>query len=104
MRTLEKRLEKHIDLLIDRYPVLSECKEDIIESLGHTKEELEKKYEHLRKSLMYHRLFGMGRIIRALARKGSMKYQDILDKLRFEVKGDGDNAFLKEEQGTRDKV
>ena len=53
---------------------------------------------------MYHRLFGMGRIIRALARKGSMKYQDILDKLRFEVKGEGDNAFWKEEQGTRDKV
>ena len=79
-------------------------KENIIESVGHTKEELEKKYEHLRKSLMYHRLFGMGRIIRALARKGSMKYQDILDKLRFEVKGDRDNAFWKEEQGTRDKV
>lgn len=27
---LEKRLEKHIDLLIDRYPVLEACKEDII--------------------------------------------------------------------------
>lgn len=27
---LEKRLEKHIDLLIDRYPVLEICKEDII--------------------------------------------------------------------------
>ena len=28
---LEKRLEKHIDLLIKRYPVLEKCKEDIIE-------------------------------------------------------------------------
>ncbi len=28
---LEKRLEKHIDLLIKRYPVLKKCKEDIIE-------------------------------------------------------------------------
>lgn len=27
---LEKRLEKHIDLLIDRYPILEACKEDII--------------------------------------------------------------------------
>lgn len=27
---LEKRLEKHIDLLIERYPVLEVCKEDII--------------------------------------------------------------------------
>lgn len=30
MRILEKRLEKHIDLLIERYPVLSECREDLI--------------------------------------------------------------------------
>ena len=27
---LEKRLEKHIDLLIERYPVLEACKEDIV--------------------------------------------------------------------------
>lgn len=27
---LEKRLEKHIDLLIERYPVLEVCKEDIV--------------------------------------------------------------------------
>lgn len=30
MRILEKRLEKHIDLLIERYPVLAECREDLI--------------------------------------------------------------------------
>lgn len=30
MRVLEKRLEKHIDLLIERYPVLAECREDLI--------------------------------------------------------------------------
>lgn len=30
MRVLEKRLEKHIDLLIERYPVLSECRADLI--------------------------------------------------------------------------
>lgn len=27
---LEKKLEKHVDLLIDRYPVLSHCRKDII--------------------------------------------------------------------------
>lgn len=32
MRTLEPRLEKHIDLLISRYPVLGEVKENIIEA------------------------------------------------------------------------
>lgn len=30
MRTLEKRLEKHIDLLIERYPILAPVKEEII--------------------------------------------------------------------------
>ena len=30
MRTLEPRLEKHIDLLVSRYPVLSEVRDDII--------------------------------------------------------------------------
>lgn len=32
MRTLEKRLQKHIDMLIKRYPVLEVCKQDIIEA------------------------------------------------------------------------
>lgn len=32
MKELEKRLEKHIDLLIERYPVLEECKQDIIDA------------------------------------------------------------------------
>lgn len=32
MRVLEKRLEKHIDLLIERYPVLSECREELIKA------------------------------------------------------------------------
>lgn len=32
MKTLETRLEKHIDLLIERYPALIVCKEDIIAS------------------------------------------------------------------------
>lgn len=32
MRILEARLEKHVDFLIERYPVLAACKEDIITS------------------------------------------------------------------------
>ena len=32
MRTLESRLEKHIDLLIDRYPILASVKQDIIDA------------------------------------------------------------------------
>lgn len=32
MRVLDSRLEKHIDLLAERYPALAECREDIIAS------------------------------------------------------------------------
>ena len=32
MKTLEARLEKHIDLLIERYPILEECRQSIIDA------------------------------------------------------------------------
>ena len=32
MKTLEKRLEKHIDLLIERYPALEVCRQQIIDA------------------------------------------------------------------------
>lgn len=32
MNTLEPRLEKHIDLLIERYPILAECRQSLIDA------------------------------------------------------------------------
>lgn len=32
MKTLEARLEKHIDLLIERYPILAECRQPLIDA------------------------------------------------------------------------
>ena len=32
MRVIEPRLEKHVDYLIERYPVLAECREDLIKA------------------------------------------------------------------------
>ena len=32
MKTLEARLEKHIDLLIERYPILGECRQSLIDA------------------------------------------------------------------------
>lgn len=32
MNTLEPRLEKHIDLLIERYPILEECRQSLIDA------------------------------------------------------------------------
>lgn len=32
MKTVEARLEKHIDLLIERYPILAECRQSLIDA------------------------------------------------------------------------
>ena len=48
MRTLEPRLEKHIDLLIERYPVLAECRQSIIDAYLI----MEETYEHDGKMLI----------------------------------------------------
>ena len=48
MRTLEPRLEKHIDLLIKRYPILAECKQSIIDAYLI----MEETYEHDGKMLI----------------------------------------------------
>ena len=32
MNTLEARLEKHVDLLIERYPILEECRQSIVDA------------------------------------------------------------------------
>ena len=74
---------KTVEKLEEGQQKTEQQKEEIMESVGRTREELEKMYEHLRKSLMYHRLFGMGRLLQAMAKKGSTKYQDMLDKLRM---------------------
>lgn len=42
MRTLETRFQKHIDLLVERYPILNECKQSIIDAYL----VMEETYEH----------------------------------------------------------
>ena len=42
MRTLESHLEKHIDLLIERYPILGECRQEIINAYL----VMQERYEH----------------------------------------------------------
>ena len=48
MRTLEVRLEKHIDLLMNRYPVLEPVKQEIIDAYL----VMEECYEHDGKMLI----------------------------------------------------
>ena len=48
MRTLEPRLEKHIDLLIERYPILADCRQSIIDAYLI----MEETYEHDGKMLI----------------------------------------------------
>ena len=65
------------------------AREEMIESgrrymheLEDKKDRLKADYEHLKKSLMYHRLFGMGRLMESLAPSGHALYQDMIDKIR----------------------
>ena len=93
----QKAVEKRSDELKE---VAEKMKEDIRESADAAREEMiesgrrymheleDKKdrlkadYEHLKKSLMYHRLFGMGRLMESLAPRGHALYQDMIDKIR----------------------
>ncbi len=69
------------------------------EEYEQTRKEIEEKIEHIRKSIMYHKLFGMGRILLAFPEMQHRTYQDIVENLRsFTVKkqnqGDGPPGFF----------
>ena len=46
------------------------------------RKEIETKLEHIQKSIMYHRLFGMGRIIRAFPQMQHKFYQDMIERIK----------------------
>ena len=43
---------------------------------------LEEQYEHMKKQLMYHKLFGTGMLLNNYSENGHSRYQDIISKLR----------------------
>lgn len=59
-----------------------ELKEDIRDRIDKTKADLEDSYKHLRLMIRYQRIFGMGRVITSISKRGNKMYQDILDKIR----------------------
>ena len=46
------------------------------------KKELEKRIDHIQKSIMYHRLFGMGRLLLAFPEMQHRQYQDMVERIR----------------------
>ena len=60
-----------------------ELKEDIRDRIDKTKADLEERYKHLRLMIRYQRIFGMGRVITSISKRGNKMYQDILDKIRL---------------------
>ncbi len=60
-----------------------ELKEDIRDRIDKTKADLEDSYKHLRLIIRYQRIFGMGRVITSISKRGNKMYQDILDKIRL---------------------
>ncbi|MCR4584317.1 MAG: putative ABC transporter permease [Lachnospiraceae bacterium] len=52
------------------------------EELERKKKEIEAQLVHIQKSIMYHRLFGMGRIILAFPQMQHRRYQDMVERIR----------------------
>ncbi|MBO4889451.1 MAG: hypothetical protein J5574_00550, partial [Lachnospiraceae bacterium] len=50
--------------------------------LEEKKQELDGKLEHIKKLVMYHRVFGMGRLLLAFPDMTHRKYQDMVDRIK----------------------
>ena len=60
---------------------LEEEQDKAKEEYEQKKKEVEEKIEHIQKSIMYHRLFGMGRIVLAFPKMQHRRYQDMVEKI-----------------------
>lgn len=70
---------------------LEEGQDKVKEGYEEKKKELEEKIEHIQKSILYHRLFGMGRIFMAFPEMQHRRYQDMVDKIRKRLGGMAEN-------------
>ena len=73
---------KTVEKINDSHEKVEQTKAELKERMDKTKADLEDSYKHLKILIRYQRIFGMGRVIKSLSKKGSKMYQDILDKLR----------------------
>ena len=73
---------KTVEKINDSHEKVEQTKAELKERMDKTKADLEDSYKHLKILIRYQRIFGMGRGIKSLSKKGRKMDQDILDKLR----------------------
>ena len=78
IKTVEKISDTHEKT--EQYK--EELKGELRDKVEKTKDELEESYKRIKIIIRYHRIFGMGRLVSALAKSGHRRYQEILDRIR----------------------
>ena len=73
---------KTVEKISDSHDKVEQRKAELKDKMDDAKADLEESYKHLRLLIRYQRIFGMGRVIKSLSKRGNKMYQDILDKLR----------------------
>jgi Predicted membrane protein len=73
---------KTVEKINDSHDKVEQRKAELRDKMDDAKADLEESYKHLRLLIRYQRIFGMGRVIKSLSKRGNKMYQDILDKLR----------------------
>ncbi|MCR5235899.1 MAG: hypothetical protein K6E34_01700 [Lachnospiraceae bacterium] len=66
---------------------LQEARERHNESREEKRRALEAQYEHMKKQLMYHKMFGTGMLLSNFSEHGHSKYQDIIGRIAGEPMG-----------------
>ncbi len=61
---------------------LEDAREKHAEAREKHRQALEAQYDHLKKQLMYHKLFGTGMLLNNYSEHGHSRYQDIISKIR----------------------
>jgi molecular chaperone GrpE (heat shock protein) len=89
MDTLEKGYETATKKQEQLHENLNEDKEELLNAIKNSKEdyqkrkaELEERFEHLRKELMYSKLFGTRRLLTAFPGMKHNLYQKMIDKIK----------------------
>ncbi len=73
---------KTVEKINDSHDKVELRKAELKDKMDDAMADLEESYKHLRLLIRYQRIFGMGRVIKSLSKRGNKMYQDILDKLR----------------------
>ena len=84
---IEEGKQKHAVKKEEIRSSLQEARERHNESRDEKRRALEAQYEHMKKQLMYHKMFGTGMLLSNFSEHGHSKYQDIIGRIAGEPRG-----------------